>query len=166
MLRTLSSLAFAAALASAAAACGTTSDAAPGQQPTSPQAGPPPVPTTPTTPQAAAHGDLQNRCTGVFARMRTCSDQYVPALVDVRVRLDRPPGIAAQAASDRAGVIAQATQEWRKDSTDQAIAATCQHMVAEPPAKEDLDRAGACLAQHDCSAFVSCMTPIFEAHMR
>jgi len=158
MIRTLSRLALAVVIAGFTAACSTPSDAGPRREPTgSPSAGTPGWP-------AGADGDLRGGCIALLARLRTCSEQYVPALVDLRARVDVPPGIAAQVATDRNAVIAQAVRQWRSDSTDAAIAASCERL-AELPTPQEVDRVGACFAQHDCEPFVSCMTPIFEARM-
>src|SRR4051794_5500024 len=88
------------ALAPLAAACGTSSEAAP-----------------PATGVKAATAVSPNHqtCVQVFQRARTCTDDYIPALVDARAKLDLPAGIKAEVASDRAGVIAQAKTEWASD---------------------------------------------------
>jgi len=142
------------ALCSFAAACGTTSDAAP---------------TAPTTlaPQPASPQALQQQCVATMTRSRACTDQYVPALVDARARIDRPSGIAAAVHSDRDGVIAQARSEWDKDSTDEMLAERCQAIVAHLPleAQADVSRAQQCVAQADCGAFVACVMPIVEKHL-
>ena len=66
-----------------AAACGTTHDATPTAQPT-------------TKLQAmSSTADNQAFCVQGFQRARTCTDDYIPALVDARVKVDHPPGIAA-----------------------------------------------------------------------
>jgi hypothetical protein len=143
------------ALCSLAAACGTTSDAAPA------------APATPAVPQAASPQALQQQCVATMARSRACTDQYVPALVDARARLDRPSGIAAAVQSDRGGVIAQARSEWIKDSTDEMITERCQAIVAHltPEAQADVSSAQRCVAQAECSAFVACVMPIIEQHL-
>jgi hypothetical protein len=143
------------ALCSLAAACGTTSDAAP----TAPAA---PAATQTTNPQA-----LQQQCVATMTRTRTCADQYIPALVDARARLDRPSGIADAVKRDRDGVIAQARSEWTKESTDAAIAERCQAILghATPETQADAGEAQRCVAQPDCGAFVACVLPIFEKHL-
>lgn len=137
------------ALCALAAACSTTSDAAP------------------TAPQAASHQGPQQQCVETMTRSRACTDQYVPALVDARARLDQPRGIDAEAQRDRSGLIAQARSEWAKDSTDDAIAQRCQAIVAHltPEVEADVSRARRCVAQADCGAFVGCVMPIVERHL-
>lgn len=120
---------------------------------------PPPdhaAPAAPATaaPQTAAAPDA---CKALMTHARTCTDAFIPALVDARARHDAPAGIAQQVASDRAGVIAQAKQEWAGDSTDDAIAKTCANAAAV--------EAPDCSAAADCDAFVSCALPSFEARL-
>jgi cytochrome c553 len=150
-LTSVSSIVSALALALAAAACGTTSEAAPAS------AGSPKA-------QPATTGDATALCVEVFTRNRTCTAEYIPALVDVRAKYDKPAGIAAEVQADRAGVIAQAMTEWATDSTDQAIAATCAHIAANPAGwqQADADAARACLAQTDCGPYTACIMPLFE----
>ena len=159
MSRTLSrslSLALAPLLASlslfAAPACSASEAAAPA--PSSPSQAQPATSTT----------DIKATCVQLFSRCRDCTDQYIPALVDLRVKYDQPAGIAAAVASDRAGVIATANSEWATDSTPEAIDATCTKVVAHLTPAEHADFGGiqGCLAQTDCSAFTSCVMPYFE----
>jgi hypothetical protein len=139
------------ALALFAAACGT-SDAAT------------PAPVASGKAQPASTGDAKAICVEVFTRNRTCTAQYIPALVDLRAKYDVPAGIAAEVAADRAGVIAQANQEWATDSTPEAIDATCANIAAKltPADQADFGSVQACLAQQDCTAYTSCVMPYFE----
>jgi hypothetical protein len=106
----------------------------------------------------------QELCVAAMTRARACTDTYIPALVDIRARLDKPAGIAAEVAADRDGVIAAAKKEWANDSTDSGIAVMCQHLTAN---LSDQDRADGttCLEQQDCAAFTTCLTPVFERHL-
>jgi hypothetical protein len=137
-----------------AAACGTTHDTAPTAQPT-------------TKLQAmSSTADDQALCVEGFQHARTCTDQYIPALVDARAKVDHPPGIAAEVAKDRDAVIAKAMQEWAKDSTDDAIAANCQQIVARGAMDPStMDTAKGCMAQTDCAAFTACILPIVGKHL-
>lgn len=138
------------ALASFAAGCGTTSEAAP---------------TPPATPAAppAAGPDAEATCVEVMTRNRVCTDEFIPALVDARARHDQPPGITAAVKADRAAVIAEAMEEWAEDGKDEAIAQTCARMSqGMTPAGVDASRA--CLASDACGAYVACVTPLFEKH--
>jgi hypothetical protein len=130
------------ALLSLLAACGSTSDAAPAHP-------------------AATSASPHEVCVQMFQRQRSCTDQFIPALVDARARLDMPAGIAAQVKADRAGVIAQANTEWASDSTDAAIEQTCTRITDDP----DVPTAQSCLAKAGCDPFVSCIVPVLEKHL-
>jgi hypothetical protein len=127
-----------------------------------------PAPTTEST--ALAGEDATAICTSVITRQRECSGTFVPALVDLRIRLDRPAGIAARGSGDgRAALVAAALDEWRADSTDQAIAATCSAVRGSAKSRSidhHLVRAEDCLAQDSCDAFVSCLEPVLESFLR
>jgi hypothetical protein len=125
-------------------------------------------PATATPKSGGTASDDHALCVKMFDRNRTCTDQYIPALVDARARKDMPAGIAAEVKSDRDGVIAQAKQEWAKDSTDEAIESTCNAIVAH---LSDADRAdetaiSQCLEKSDCGEYVTCQTPVLEKHLQ
>jgi hypothetical protein len=103
--------------------------------------------------QANADHEL---CVAVIQHSRTCTDQYIPALVDARAAADHPAGIKAEVTTNRDGVIAQAKQEWATDSTDANIEAMCQR----PMPTDQRESATACQAQADCAAFAQCIVPI------
>jgi hypothetical protein len=116
-----------------------------------------------------SRASLRQTCVATFERARACTDDYLDMLVDTRVRLDRPAGIAARdQASGRASLVAAAHAEWADDSTDAAIGALCDHVAnATPDARLDDLRAGAerCLGEAECGGFASCMRPITEAQL-
>jgi len=147
MSRTLRSLALGTltlATALSAAACGSTSDAAP------------------ATARAQAP-DPTATCVEVMTRNRTCTDDYIPALVDARARHDVPAGITAAVAADRAAVITEALGEWAEDSKDPAIASMCQQMARSgAAAPADVETAPACRAQTAWWPYVACVMPVFE----
>ncbi len=130
-------------LAVAAAACGTTANA---------------------DPKAKAAPTDHDVCVSVFQKQRSCTDQFIPALVDLRAKLDNPPGIAAKVKADRSAVITEAKKEWANDSKDAAIAQTCTKLVATPD-KDMVATAQGCLAKSACDAFVSCIMPVIEKHL-
>ncbi|MEJ7601937.1 MAG: hypothetical protein WKG01_28840 [Kofleriaceae bacterium] len=130
-----------------AAACGTT-EAAPSQN-------------TASAKPAPASSDVHALCVEMLTRNRTCTDDYLPALVDLRAKHDNPAGIAARVTTDRAGVIAEARTEWQTDSTDEAIAAVCTK-AAPSTDPADVEPARACLAEATCGAYVACSMPLFE----
>jgi hypothetical protein len=103
-----------------------------------------------------------------MTRARTCTSDYIPALVDARARQDKPAGIAAEVAKDRDGVIAQANVEWAEDSKDENIAAMCQHLAGNPSPEmqADADTIKGCLAAASCSDYTACSMPVFEKKLR
>jgi hypothetical protein len=107
-------------------------------------------------PQQAPPTDV---CVQVFTKARSCTSEFIPALVDSRAKYDQPPGIADAVKKDRNAVIADAMKEWENDSKDEAIAATCQKMGGDVG---DRAAAEACLAKTACSEFVACVMPVFE----
>ena len=124
-------------------------------------AAPPPV--APRQAQPAST-DAKALCVEVFTRNRTCTDQYIPALVDLRAKHDQPAGIAAEVAAHRDDVIAQAKTEWATDSQPAAIDATCTQIAAGLGEAEQDAFGGiqACLADQDCTAYTTCVMPYFE----
>jgi hypothetical protein len=123
--------------------------------------------TPPSKPEpASSTGEAQKVCVDSFTHSRTCTDLYIPSLVDTRAKLDIPAGIAAEVKQDRDGVIAKAKVEWATDSTDENIAAHCQQMTAHMPddaqAHALADAVRACEAQTECAAYVACMEPVQE----
>jgi hypothetical protein len=134
-----------------AVACGSSSEAA----------GPAPAP---VAKPAAAADDHHRLCVEVFTRNRTCTDTYIPALVDARAKYDRPPGIADAVKKDRNAVIAEAKGEWAEDSKDEAIGRICQQLTANmtDEGRDDAAHARECLAHSDCAAYTACVMPLFE----
>ncbi|HWO21959.1 MAG TPA: hypothetical protein VNO30_24525 [Kofleriaceae bacterium] len=129
-----------------------------------------PAPAAPAQTQAQAQpassgtGNAKDVCVAVFTHNRTCTAQYIPALVDLRAKYDVPAGIAAEVAAHRDQVIAQANEEWAVDSTAQAIDATCTKITANAGPKDHSDMAGIqqCLTIQDCAAYTACVMPYFE----
>jgi hypothetical protein len=119
-----------------------------------------------TTPgQTAAGGDMEATCRESFAKQRTCTDDFIPALVDARIELDLPAGIAAEGKKDggRDALITTAKAEWAEDSKPEPVAANCKDMAGKVPAEQKaelMDAHTKCLAMSDCKAFVECVIPI------
>lgn len=118
-----------------------------------------------TTPGQSAGGDMGAVCRDSFARQRTCTDDFIPALVDTRIELDLPAGIAAEGKKEggRDALIAKAKEEWSSDSEPTAVAAQCKDMSEKMPAEhkaELMDAQTKCLASADCKSYVECVTPI------
>jgi hypothetical protein len=138
----------------AAAACGGTSPAAEKPAP-APQ------------PAARSTADLAPMCKHIFARKATCTDDYLPLLVDLRVELNLPPGIADEVKSKgRDAVLALARTELARDTEPDKVAALCEHAATNamnaPPERVDqlLQQGGACEAAADCKAFAVCAVAI------
>jgi hypothetical protein len=118
-------------------------------------------PDAPTTPAAAedepaASDPALAACTAMLTRARGC-DGYLPALVDMRIELDQPGGIAARAAEPggRDALLAEAQTEWATDSTDANIQVSCTRLVADVP-PEAVTEAERCNATASCDEFVPC----------
>jgi hypothetical protein len=111
---------------------------------------------------------LEPLCVASRTHERTCQEQFLPALVALRARLDIPAGIAARDASDHAAVLAEATTEFTTDSTDANIAGQCAHMRAVPTAEADEWRGmlDPCEASADCAAFTECIIQFHEYRMQ
>ncbi len=122
---------------------------------------------TPADSDPARPRTMTETCNEIFVRQRDCTDQFIPALVDARIKADRPAGIAERAESEgRDAIIAEANGEWAEDSKDDAIAATCDRVVQSVPPEQapKMQQAGdACLAEASCDAFVACVLPMIEA---
>ncbi len=105
--------------------------------------------------------DGQEVCVAAMRRQRECTDVFIPALVDARVRADRPAGIAAKDQEmGRAALVAGAREEWANDSTDEAIEETCNKAAGHP---EMVEKAEACLAESACDAFSACTIDIISS---
>lgn len=133
---------------------------------TSDAASPPPVAPAQAQPASTGTGtgNAKAVCVELFTHNRTCTAQFIPALVDLRAKHDVPAGIAAEVAANRAKVIAQANEEWAVDSTPEAIDATCTKIAASLGAGDQSDLAGVqqCLSIRDCDAYTACVMPYFE----
>ena len=118
---------------------------------------------------ASATDDGVSVCIAAFERQRECTDIFIPALVAARVEHDKPAGIAATDASGgRDALVARAHEEWKNDSTDEAIAANCQKMAAEIPperAAELTPQVQQCMAAEGCQAFVDCLIPVITSNL-
>jgi hypothetical protein len=119
----------------------------------------------PDSPQAAAEkaqlADARSACVQLFERQRACTDAFIPALVDLRRELDAPTGIAQQ---PRADVVAAALEEWKADSTDDALAGQCDRLAPKLAAAAVAEARG-CVAMGPCGEFVRCVMPLTRAHL-
>jgi len=119
----------------------------------------------------AEAADPQAVCEAGFARQLACEDAFLPALVDMRIRIDVPAGIAESAATPagREALMATARTEFAADSQPDAVTAQCHNILANEipadrlgPMTEELQ---ACTAQADCAAFTACRVAILERVM-
>ena len=111
--------------------------------------------------KASAEADAHQTCVAVVRRQRECTDAFIPALVDARVRADVPAGIAQKDKEiGRDALVGLALEEWKVDSTDQAIDATCDKATAHP---ELIEKAEACMSQSACDAFSACTVEILSS---
>lgn len=106
-------------------------------------------------------------CKRLFARKATCADDYLPALLDVRIQLNVPPGIGDKVKSDgRDAVLATAHAELERDTQPDKVAAVCDEGAARaanaPPERvhQLLEQGNTCEATTDCKAFASCVVVI------
>lgn len=106
-------------------------------------------------------------CKRIFARKETCADDYLPVLLDLRVELNKPPGIADEVkAKGRDAVLAIAHTELASDTQPDKVAATCDgaagQLAKAPPeqASQLLDQGAKCEATTDCKAFATCVIEI------
>jgi hypothetical protein len=119
-----------------------------------------------TSDDSAAGDALYNSCKSVLVKARECTDEYLPALVAARVEVDVPAGIAAADQADgREALVAKAHEEWKRDSTDEAIESGCRNVTAGLPA-EHHDKVNAtsseCVAKAACGEFVECIMPLHK----
>jgi hypothetical protein len=156
-----STLCLSLALPFALAACGSgSSSTAPASEPVRASDSP--------SPAIQSDGvSIHEQCVLGFQRMRACTDTYIPALVDLRVRLDQPPGVAAADAElGRDVLVARALEEWAADSTDASFETLCGQIVGGASQEDQArmaDVAETCGATDSCEAFVECVMPAIEA---
>lgn len=117
----------------------------------------------------AAGDDPHSVCVQAFQRQRECTNEFIPALVDARVRRNVPPGIADKDKElGRDQLVAMALEEWKTDSTDEAIEQTCTNMEGNMPPDQQqkmTEQVGECLGAEACSAFVDCLIPVIESQL-
>ncbi len=119
----------------------------------------------PDSPQTAADraqlADARAACVQLFERQRACTDDFIPALVDLRRELDAPKGVASL---PRADTVRAALEEWKADSTDEAIASQCERLAPKLPAAA-VTQARGCVAVGPCGEFVGCVMPLMRAQL-
>ncbi len=118
----------------------------------------------------AAPASTEESCRALMQRQRTCTTQFIPALVDARVQHDTPPGVAERERErGREALVAEALAEWESDAQDPNIAALCADIAQAISQEKDAllrDSVSQCLAQAGCEAFVSCAVPLNLVHWK
>lgn len=120
--------------------------------------------------ETAKSADPAAVCIQMMEKSRDCTDEYIPALVDLRISLDYPNG-TAQAAEEqgRDALISVAYEEWKNDSTDAAFQKVCADVVAQMPPEQlapVMARNAKCIAKPSCDEYVTCHMPILEEQFR
>jgi hypothetical protein len=123
-----------------------------------------PAPATAQKASASTAATDHDLCVAIMTHARTCTDQFIPALVDARAAVDVPAGIKAEVAKDRDSVIGQAKTEWASDSSDVNIEKMCAQPIPDADARRDA--ATACQAKTDCGEFAACFIPIESKSLR
>jgi hypothetical protein len=118
-------------------------------------------------PAAPTLDDLVPMCQRIFARKETCADDYLPVLLDLRIELNLPPGVAdAVKAQGREAALAVAHTELARDTQPDRVNPLCEGAAANakqaPPerAHQLLDLGARCEATADCKAFATCVVQI------
>lgn len=134
-----------------------------------PPAAPAPAPVAPAPASGAGDSSQLEACVAIFARQKACTDEFIPALVDARIKHDVPAGVAEEAANGgRDALIQTALTEWATDSEEATVRANCTQMIAEvPPEQVDpmLAFGTECAAKPACGEFVACILPQIEQHL-
>jgi len=116
----------------------------------------------PPSPPPSAHtaAELGPMCDRYYERERACVDEYLAALLDVRVEYDMPAGIAAEVERDgRDAVLARMRPEWERDTTPENTDRICRAMETQIPADQVerlLAQSKKCDAEADCAGFAAC----------
>lgn len=143
-----------------AVACGGPKASGPASDPPPPaSASSPPVSASASSPAPglAAPVDV---CKASMRRTRECADVFVPGLMALRVRLDRPKGIAARFQTEgQEKMLATAREQFAGDWSDAAIEKNCAELAQKPA--DDQERIVApdrrCLSTtRDCRGFTDC----------
>jgi hypothetical protein len=126
-----------------------------------------PASSQPAPAAAPTAADFVPMCKRLFARKATCADDYLPALLDVRVDLNVPPGIGEKVKTEgRDAILVTAHEELARDTQPDRVAAVCDdgaaHAANAPPERVNqlLDQGSKCEAATDCKAFAVCVVAI------
>lgn len=121
---------------------------------------------SPSATEPSSARDAREVCEAVMRRTRECGDLYVPALLRMRARYDRPPGIAARYHAEGEDVLLPiAREEFRRDWSEAGIDAHCDDLDRRAPEECVLivERERSCLpVASDCPQFVECNMALLE----
>lgn len=114
--------------------------------------------------------DIRTSCLAELKRTFECKDSFVPMIVDTRLKLDLPAGIAARGKEPdgRAKLVEQAHGEFavgKAPDKHEAICAHRQAMVDSMPPEQVKAMQGSmptCPTSAECATFTACMQPILE----
>jgi hypothetical protein len=107
--------------------------------------------------------DLVPMCKRIFARKAACADDYLPALIDLHIELNIPPGFGDRVKSEgRDAMLAIAHTELARDTEPAKVAALCETTAKMPPERADQlhEQGGRCEAATDCKEFAVCVVAI------
>lgn len=111
-------------------------------------------------PAAGTAADLGPMCQAYYVRQRSCVDDYLSALIDLRAELDMPKGVAAEVKSvGKPALVEKARVEWTSDTEQPKVDAICDAMATRTPADQVerlLKQGDTCAATPDCKAFAKC----------
>lgn len=121
-------------------------------------ADPAPAP-APAAPAAHTAADLIPLCKAHSAHQVACTDDYLNALLDLRISVDMPKGIADEAKQKgKPALLELARVEFKRDMAPDRVDAMCNSMTKVPPDQvEHLMAEGQhCAEMSECKAFAAC----------
>jgi hypothetical protein len=122
---------------------------------------PPPPPEN----EVSEEDNARDVCHVVMRRTRSCEEEYLPALLAMRVRHDEPEGIAARyEAEGEDAMLEIAREEFARDWSDEGIDAHCQRLVEMPADRRAavVERERACIPARNCAEYVACAVDILD----
>ena len=135
--------------------------------------GPAKPPPSPSPPAGRTLADLVPMCQRVFARKQACADDYLPVLLDLRIELNLPPGIADQVkAEGRDAALVRAHTELARDTQPENVNPLCEAAAEQakksPPEHVDklLALGARCEAAADCKAYAACVVDMDRMFIR
>ncbi len=116
------------------------------------------------TGSVTANSDDLATCLAAREMLWECKDDYLPMLLDIRIALDFPAGVAdrSQTPEGREELLSAASVEMPDYYTEEANQRICKQGIANAPAdlRAMTPVAKSCLAQPDCATKIACWQPI------